>query len=57
LAGSLKRELQSRGIKPKVRHAMSELEVIVDGRSVFSYKRSGRKPLVSELLDLIQNPA
>jgi hypothetical protein len=50
LAGSLKRELQSRGIKPKVHHAMGELEVLVDGRRVFSYKQVGRKPTVGELL-------
>jgi hypothetical protein len=36
---------------------MGELEVIVDGRSVFSYKRARRKPPVSELLQLIANPA
>jgi len=36
---------------------MGELEILVDGRSVFSYKRSGRKPPVTELLQLIDNPA
>ncbi len=35
---------------------MGELEVLVDGRSVFSYKKSGRKPAVSELLQMIQSP-
>ncbi len=50
MAGSLKRELQSRGIQPKVRHAMGELEVLVDGRRVYSYKQERRKPPLTELL-------
>jgi hypothetical protein len=57
LAGSLKRELEARGIKPKVKHAMGELEVLMDGRRIFSYKEAGRKPPVSELLALIGLPA
>ena len=50
MAGSLKRELQSRGIQPKVRHAMGELEVLVDGRRIYSYKQERRKPPLNELL-------
>jgi hypothetical protein len=37
---------------------MGELEVLVDGRSVYSYKRSskaeGRKPTVPELLSMMK---
>jgi hypothetical protein len=56
LAGSLKRELESKyGIQPKVGHAYGELEVLVNGRSVFSYKREGRTLSVNELLDLVES--
>jgi hypothetical protein len=54
LAGGLKRELESKhGIRPTVKHAYGELEVLVDGRSVFSYKRVHRIPTVDDLLNLI----
>ncbi|HEY4899911.1 MAG TPA: hypothetical protein VIH91_03725 [Terriglobales bacterium] len=55
LAGSLKRELKSKhGIHPKVGHAYGELEVLVNGISVFSYKREHRIPTVDGLLALIE---
>jgi hypothetical protein len=55
LAGSLKRELESKhGIRPKVRHAYGELEVLVNGRSVFSYKQAHQMPTVDSLLVLIE---
>jgi hypothetical protein len=45
LAGSLKRELKSNyGITPKMKHAFHELEVLVDGRSVFCYSKAQRIP-------------
>jgi hypothetical protein len=56
LAGSLKRELQSKyGIDPKVRHAYGELEVLVNGRSIFAYSREHRMPTVESLLSLIED--
>jgi len=36
---------------------MGELQVLVDGRSVFSYKQTGRKPTVGELLAAMNVPA
>jgi hypothetical protein len=38
---------------------MGELEVIVDGRQIYSYKQSGkgRKPNVPELLGMMDLPA
>jgi hypothetical protein len=58
LAGSLKRELESKyGIQPKVSHAYGELEVLVNGHSVFSYKREDRTPSVNELLALVESAA
>jgi hypothetical protein len=55
LAGSLKRELKSKhGIRPRMRHASHELEVLADGRSVFSYQRAHRIPTVESLLTLIE---
>jgi len=55
LAGSLKRELLSKhGVQPKVAHAYGELEVLVNGNSVFSYKREHRIPTVDGLLALIE---
>jgi hypothetical protein len=58
VAGSLKRELKSKhGIRPKVRHAYGELEVLVDGHSVFSYKRDHRIPTIENLLALITDAA
>jgi hypothetical protein len=56
LTGSLKRELQSKyGIDPKVRHAYGELEVRINGRSIFSYNRAQRMPTVESLLSLIED--
>jgi len=58
LAGSLKRELEAKyGIQPKVSHAYGDLEVMVNGRSVFSHKREGRTPSVNELLVLVESAA
>lgn len=55
MAGSLKRELESKyGISPKVSHAYGELEVLVDGRSVFSYKQMHQIPTVEGLLALVE---
>jgi len=54
LAGSLKRELESEyGIKPKVRHAYHELEVLVDGRSVYCYTKAQRIPTVAGIIEAI----
>jgi hypothetical protein len=55
LAGSLKRELESKyGIQPKVSHAYGELEVLVNGHSVFSYKQAHQVPTVDNLLAMIE---
>jgi hypothetical protein len=54
LAGSLKRELKTKyGITPKVRHAYHELEVLVDGRSVFCYSTAQRMPTVKGIIEAI----
>ena len=54
LAGSLKRELKSKyGIEPKVRHAYHELEVLVDGRSVYCYSKAQRIPTVKGIIEAI----
>jgi hypothetical protein len=54
LAGSLKRELITRyGIKPKMKHAYHELEVLVDGRSVYRYTKAQRIPTVEGILEAI----
>jgi len=54
LAGSLKRELKSKyGIKPKMKHAYHELEVLVDGRSVFCYSKAQRIPTVEGMIEAI----
>jgi len=58
LAGGLKRELKERyGIRPKVRHAYRELEVIVNGQRIFSYQRKRRIPTIESLTDLIRGAA
>ena len=55
MAGSLKRELESKyGIQPKVSHAYGELEVLVNGHSVFSYKQAHQVPTVDNLLAMIE---
>jgi hypothetical protein len=54
LAGSLKRELKARyGIEPKMKHAYHELEVLVDGRSVFCYTKAQRIPTVAGIIEAI----
>jgi hypothetical protein len=35
---------------------MGELEVLVNGKRVFSHKESGTKPTAAELLSLIEAP-
>jgi len=55
LAGSLKRELKSRyGIRPQVKHAYHELEVLVDGRSVYCYTKAERIPTVEGILEALE---
>jgi hypothetical protein len=54
LAGSLKRELESKyGIRPKMKHAYHELEVFVDGRSVYCYTKAQRIPTVEGIVEAI----
>ena len=54
MAGSLKRELKTKyGITPKVKHAYHELEVLVDGRSVFCYSKAQRIPTVEGMIEAI----
>ena len=54
MAGSLKRELKTKyGIKPKMKHAYHELEVLVDGRSVFCYTKAQRIPTVKGMIEAI----
>ena len=58
MAGGLKRELKEKhGIRPKVRHAYRELEVIVNGQRIFSYQRKRRIPTIESLTDLIRGAA
>jgi hypothetical protein len=58
LAGGLKRELIAKhGIRPEVHHQLHELEVLVNGRSVFSYRRAQRIPTVESLLALVEEAA
>jgi hypothetical protein len=54
LAGSLKRELISKyGIHPKMKFAYHELEIFVDGRSVFCYSRAEQVPTVQNMMAAI----
>jgi len=54
LAGSLKRELISKhGIHPKMKFAYHELEIFVDGRSVFCYSRAEQIPTVESMMAAI----
>jgi hypothetical protein len=54
LAGRLKRELKTKyGIRPKMKHAYHELEVLVDGRSVYCYSKAHRIPTLEGLLAAI----
>lgn len=56
MAGGLKQELIAKyGIKPKMKHAYHELEIIVNGESVFSYSRAHKIPTVASLLKLVEN--
>jgi hypothetical protein len=56
LAGGLKQELIAKyGIEPEVAHAYRELEVIVNGKSVFSYSSAEEIPTVARLLKLVEN--
>ena len=58
MAGGLKRELKEKyGVSPRVRHQYHELEVIVNGQSVFSYLREKRLPAIEGLLELVENAA
>ena len=54
MAGSLKRELKTTyGIEPKMKHAYHELEVLVDGRSVYCYSTAHTMPTLKGLLEAI----
>jgi hypothetical protein len=56
LAGSLKRELVAKyGIQPKMKFAYHELEILVDGRNVFSYTRAEQIPTVENMMAAIEN--
>jgi hypothetical protein len=56
LAGSLKRELISKyDIHPKMKFAYHELEIFVDGRSVFSYSRAEQVPTVENMMAAIES--
>ena len=41
------------GIEPKMKHAYHELEVLVDGRSVFCYTKAQRIPTVEGIIEAI----
>ena len=56
MAGSLKRELITKhGIRPKMRFAYHELEIFVDGRSVFCYSRAEQVPTVENMIAAIES--
>ena len=56
MAGSLKRELiRKYGIHPKMKFAYHELEIVVDGRSVFSYSRAEQIPTVDNMMSAIES--
>ena len=56
MAGSLKRELISKyGIHPKTKFAYHELEIFVDGRSVFCYTRAEQIPTVENMMAAIES--
>jgi hypothetical protein len=58
LAGSLKRELEDKyGIKPKMKFAHGELDVLVNGRVVFSYKQAHMMPTLDELMAMTEQAA
>ena len=55
MAGSLKRELiRKYGIPPTMKFAYHELEIVVDGRSVFCYSRSEQIPTVQNMMAAIE---
>jgi hypothetical protein len=55
LAGSLKHELKSKyGITPKMKHAYHQLDVLVDGKTVFSYTKAQRIPTVEGIMAEIE---
>jgi hypothetical protein len=55
LAGSLKRELIAKhNIHPKMKFAYHELEIFVDGRSVFAYSRAEQIPTVQNMMEAIE---
>jgi len=55
-AGRLKRELRKQlGIKPKMSFAgVGVLDVVVDGRTVFSAQEAKRKPRPGEITELVR---
>jgi hypothetical protein len=58
LAGGLKRQLKAKyGIRPKVRHQYHELDVLVNGKSVFCHSRAQRIPTVESLLAAVEEAA
>jgi hypothetical protein len=58
LAGSLKREIKARyAIRPTMRHQYHELEVLVNGRSVFCYTKAQGIPTVQSLVQLVEEAA
>lgn len=55
MAGGLKRKLKAKyGMRPKMRHAYHQLEVLVDGKSVFSYHTARGIPTVESLLATVE---
>ena len=55
MAGSLKRDLISKyGIHPKMKFAYHELEVLVNGHSVFCYSRAEQIPTVENMMAAIE---
>ena len=56
MAGSLKRELiRKYGIHPKMKFAYHELEILVDGRSVFCYSSAEQIPTVDSMMAAIDS--
>ena len=55
MAGGLKQELIAKhGIHPTMRHQYHELEVLVNGRSVFCYSTAKRIPTVQTIMELVE---
>ena len=56
MAGGLKQQLTEKyGIHPKMRHQYHELEVLVNGRSVFCYSTAERIPTAESLLATVED--